>query len=534
MQQLRVLGRVRLSRSSEESTSIERQREYIEDWAKANRHTVVGWAEDVDVSGSVDPFDTPGLGPWLNHRADEFDAIAVWKLDRLGRNSIKLKRLIGWCIGHGKTVVSTSEGIDISTSVGRLIADVIGFLAEGELEAIRERQRSSRQYLRQNARWHGGKPPYGYRSVKNPGGKGTGWSLEIDPETSVVVRRIVDAALAGYPLTRLAGELTAEGVPPPGQHHNPDRATKGRWTSTALRKMLQSRALLGHVHKTVHATECREHWNSWCRNNCPKETVRDDEARPLQMADPLVTVEEYQRIQKHLDGIKQSRANVKRTKASPLSGVAICEDCSEKLHHDTTKVSKYIYHSYRCRPCSIRVKAELLEAEVEREFLKQLGDVQVRKRVWVPGDSRDAELAEAVSALDELAAAAGRAKSATAKQRLQLQLDALDDRIAELEQAPSREGGWDYVPTGETYGSVWESSDTDQRRDLLVRSGITVSASSLAVNLHIPAEIAGLINGDARMAEGWEAPTTRTVVTPTPIEGLDERLAELFELGKPQ
>jgi site-specific DNA recombinase len=114
-------------------------------WAGMNDHTVVGWASDTDISGSVDPFDTPQLGDWLANRAPEFDLIACWKLDRLSRNTINLNKLFGWCIEHDKTVVSCAESIDLSTPVGRLIANVIGFLAEGELESIRERQKSSVQ-----------------------------------------------------------------------------------------------------------------------------------------------------------------------------------------------------------------------------------------------------------------------------------------------------------------------------------------------------------------------------------------------------
>jgi len=116
-------------------------------------HAVVGWATDVDVSGSVDPFDTPQLGDWLNNRAPEFDVIACWKLDRLRRKAIRLNHLFGWCLEHDKSVVSCSESIDLSTPVGRLIANVIGFLAEGELEAIRERTRSSKAKLRELGRW---------------------------------------------------------------------------------------------------------------------------------------------------------------------------------------------------------------------------------------------------------------------------------------------------------------------------------------------------------------------------------------------
>ena len=155
---LRVLGRLRLSKSTEESTSIERQREIIQQWANANEHTVVGGAKDIDVSGAVDPFDTPQLGEWLNHRFPEWDILCAWKLDRLGRKAVQLNRLFGWCGEHDKTVVSCSESIDLGSWAGRMLASVIAGLAEGELEAIQERQRGSRRKLRETARWAGGNP----------------------------------------------------------------------------------------------------------------------------------------------------------------------------------------------------------------------------------------------------------------------------------------------------------------------------------------------------------------------------------------
>jgi site-specific DNA recombinase len=82
-----------------------------------------------------------------------------------------------------------------------------------------------------------------------------------------------------------------------------------------------------------------------------------------------------------------------------------------------------------------------------------------------------------VTALDELTKAARRAASATAKQRLHKQLDALDAQIAELESARAREARWEYRPTGGTYRTIWEPSVTDARREPLLKSGITVAAS---------------------------------------------------------
>jgi site-specific DNA recombinase len=469
---LRVLGRLRLSRSTEESTSIERQREVIQQWADSGGHTVVGWAEDLDVSGAVDPFDTPALGEWLSRRAPDWDVLCAWKLDRLGRDAIRLNKLFGWAIDHGKTVVSATEGIDLSTPVGRLIANVIAFLAEGELEAIRERQKASRSKLRQSARWPGGKPPYGYTALQRDGG---GWTLVVDPLASSVVRRIVDDVLDGKPLTRIARELTAEGYRTPAAYYTalradqpalrwtPDETPTGKWDATPLRNMLRSKALRGYAHHNG-------------------ETVRDDDGLPVELAEPLVTLDEWELIQATLDRVQQSRAGTLRNEASPLAGIVVCYECGEPLHHDRNSVKRdqhhYVYRYYRCKSRDhTMIPAEELETLAEETFLEALGDTEVRERVWVRGDAREAEMREAVTALDELSSAAGRVRSTTAKQRLQKQLDAIDARIAALETAPSREARWEYQPTGGTYLSVWESSDSDARRELLLRSGITIAAS---------------------------------------------------------
>ncbi|MER6076831.1 recombinase family protein [Streptomyces sp. NPDC001833] len=99
----RVLGVVRLSRVSDETTSPERQRRSIQRWADQEGHVVVGWVEDIDVSGGVEPWKRPGFGKWLpstvgkevsaiehriaveESRADEYDIICVLKIDRLSR-----------------------------------------------------------------------------------------------------------------------------------------------------------------------------------------------------------------------------------------------------------------------------------------------------------------------------------------------------------------------------------------------------------------------------------------------------------------
>lgn len=470
----RVLGRLRLSIARNESTSIERQREAITGWAEAGGHQLIGWAEDSDVSGSVDPFDTPGLGDWLNNRADQFDVICAWKLDRISRNSIKLNKLFGWCIDHDKTVVSTSEGIDLGTPVGRLIANVIAFLAEGELEAIRERTISSRRKLRETARWAGGRPPYGYRPVDHPSG---GKALAIDTEAHAVVRRIVDQVLDEVPLARIADDLNRDGVLPPADHY---RVSVGRapigitWKPGPIRDMLTAPTLVGYAHL----------------GGVP---VRDDTGQPVRMAEPLVTEDERELIRAEL--ARTEKGTYQRLKAAPLAGVLFCWFCGAAMSSSVSKGRKgKQYRYYRChtnRCC--HVPAETAEEEVERLLTNSLGDEPVTERVWVPGTSNEAELRAAVAAFDELSATAGALTSRTAKERLQRQLTALDARIAELEAMPAREGRYENRPTGQTYRDVLIASaeDPDARRALLKRLGVNVRVGVVDGQLLVHPEAIG-------------------------------------------
>jgi site-specific DNA recombinase len=97
-------------------------------------HTVVGWAIDSGLSGTVDPFESPELGQWLKpHRLPEWDALVAYRLDRLSRRVIPLNRLFGFVQEHGKTLASVSGSLDLSTWIGRLVANVIAGVAEGRI-----------------------------------------------------------------------------------------------------------------------------------------------------------------------------------------------------------------------------------------------------------------------------------------------------------------------------------------------------------------------------------------------------------------
>jgi DNA invertase Pin-like site-specific DNA recombinase len=76
--------------------------------------------------------------------------VVVWKLDRLGRNTLHILETVKALTDRGVTLVSTSDGIDSSTPAGRMMIGVLGSLAEYERELTKERTALKRQASRAN------------------------------------------------------------------------------------------------------------------------------------------------------------------------------------------------------------------------------------------------------------------------------------------------------------------------------------------------------------------------------------------------
>ncbi|MEB3031078.1 recombinase family protein [[Mycobacterium] nativiensis] len=454
----RVLGRVRLSRLTEESTSEDRQRELIEQWATMQGHVVVGWAEDIDVSGAVDVLDArkrTELGGWLRDRHPEFDIIACWKLDRLSRSTINMNKLFAWAVEHDKAIVSVTENIDLSTPVGRLIAQVISFLAEGELEAIRERTRSSRKKLVESGRWPGGPLPYGFESVKCDDG---GWKLQPREDQAAVIRRIFTDICSGMSMEAVAKKLNADGVP----------SAKGKqWRSANLFVIMESKLLLGH-------------------STYKDQTVWDSQGKPVLVSDEgVLTPEEFDRLQLAIQARRIPGVGKRTQNTSPLYGVIFCDECGKMMYHRKYKpkadaeqpASGYQYEYYFCpSSCGRMIHAQVIYQMLEDRFLEELGQDKVTERVLIPAESHEAELKEALAAVDELSSLVGTMTSEAMRHKLAEQLRALDVRISELEKLPVRESHFEYRETGQTNEQAWSNADLDSRRELLVKGGISATA----------------------------------------------------------
>ena len=94
------------------------------------------------MSGKRD--DRPGLAAMLAY-ARTGDTVVVIALDRLGQSLSGIIRTLGTLTERGILLRSLREGIDTSTSTGRMVAGIFASLAEYEHSLILERANAARE-----------------------------------------------------------------------------------------------------------------------------------------------------------------------------------------------------------------------------------------------------------------------------------------------------------------------------------------------------------------------------------------------------
>ncbi|HKT24312.1 MAG TPA: recombinase family protein [Terriglobales bacterium] len=123
--------------------------------------TLRGWSvsgEYVDKGQSGAKDSRPELNRLMSDAHQRrFDGVLVWKIDRFGRSLKHLVCAIADLQEHGVAFVSLKDNIDLSTSSGRLMFNVIGAMCEFERELIRERVKSGLKNAAAEGRF-GGRP----------------------------------------------------------------------------------------------------------------------------------------------------------------------------------------------------------------------------------------------------------------------------------------------------------------------------------------------------------------------------------------
>jgi DNA invertase Pin-like site-specific DNA recombinase len=198
-------------KSSEEGleqdfNSLDAQREAGMAYVESQRHE--GWRpltnhyDDGGYSGGT--LERPALQRLLaDIRAGKVQIVVVYKVDRLTRSLADFAKLIELFDAHGVSFVSVTQQFNTTTSMGRLMLNVLLSFAQFEREVTGERIRDKIAASKKKGLWMGGTPPLGY-DVK-------GRKLVVNETEAELIRHIFRQYVLLCTVAKLTLALEAEG-----------------------------------------------------------------------------------------------------------------------------------------------------------------------------------------------------------------------------------------------------------------------------------------------------------------------------------
>ena len=305
----------------QEFNSLDAQREAAEAFIASQRHE--GWTvvpqryDDGGFSGGT--MDRPALERLLqdveNHRVD---CVVVYKVDRLSRSLLDFAKIIEVFDRNGVSFVSVTQQFNTSTSMGRLILNVLLSFAQFEREIIGERIRDKVAAAKRKGKFTGGTPPLGYDVDPEK------TRLVVNPDEARLVRHIFKRfAEIGSPLT-VADELNKKGMTTKAWMTKNGTFREGKpWNKMHIYRVLYNRTYLGEV-------------------------IHKDKTYPGEH-EAIVTRELWERAHSVIENNKRHRSQYVRARAPALlKGIIRCGACDRAMSPVSTGTAHKNYRYYTC------------------------------------------------------------------------------------------------------------------------------------------------------------------------------------------
>lgn len=235
-------------RLDQEFNSIDAQKEAGHAYIVSQR--AEGW------SPVMDDYDDPGFSAGNTERpalrrllADvelgKIDIVVVYKIDRLTRSLPDFSRMMELFERYGVSFVSVTQQFNTTTSVGRLMLNILLSFAQFEREVTGERIRDKVAASKRKGIWMGGTPPLGYDIQDR--------RLVINEKEAQVVQRIFAEMLTIGSPTQIATRLTNDGITTKSWTTQEGKQRLGaRIDKQYLFKVLRNRLYLGEIsHKGI-------------------------------------------------------------------------------------------------------------------------------------------------------------------------------------------------------------------------------------------------------------------------------------------
>jgi site-specific DNA recombinase len=191
---------------TQEFNTLEAQRESAEAYVQSQLHT--GWmalAERYDDGGYTGAnLERPALRKLLvDIEAGRIDCVLVYKVDRLSRSLLDFARLMEIFERCQVSLVSITQPLNTTGSLGRLTLNILLSFAEFERQMIADRTRDKMTAARRKGKWVGGTPVLGY-DIAETGGK-----LVVNQEEARRVQTIFTLYLQHRSVATVLAEIRA-------------------------------------------------------------------------------------------------------------------------------------------------------------------------------------------------------------------------------------------------------------------------------------------------------------------------------------
>lgn len=449
----------RLSVTAEESVSIERQLDSCRKYAEAQGWQVVGEFVDDGVSASKNrPEQRKG---WQALTAEQFDVVVIWKIDRLARRLKHFWQTYHQLDSQARTLASVTDHLDMSTTIGQIVAGILAGFAQMEAEAISARVSDSRTYLLKQGRVVGGALAYGYTKTENP--DGPGYVLAPHPEQHPVLAEMARRVSGGATVHSVMRWLNATGTP--------TRSGRGEWGYSMVEALLRNPLLAGMVA-----------FNPGVATGDLKPRERGAGvllgANGLPVVHPhlaVMPVAAWRTMQAELgDRAKPLDRNAGMKSSAAWSGLIWCgqEDDRHKspgpVRMHRGKTSREI-GGYFCPECHQSITN--FESILTEEFLRLRGDGVRWQVVQEVHDGGAALLPEIEHRLDELDGLIRSASSRQERADLQRQQADLFD-LRDAKRAEPVQVRYESKPVG-NFGEDWATAEDDEQRRAILGDAVT-------------------------------------------------------------
>ena len=298
--------------------SVAAQLRALRDYADKNGYMV--YREYIDEAESGRVADRPEFRKMIDEASKPeapFREILVWKFSRFTRKREHAVAFKSMLRRKGIRVVSITEQAE-DTATGRLLEGIIESVDEFYSENLAQEVLRGMREAASRGFWVGSKVPYGFSKRMVQDGAKKRPTLEPDPDTSPIVKRIFDMSEAGSGMVDITRALNDDGIASPG----------GKlWGKTSVHKVLTNVAYTGTL--------------LWGANAKDKaEPVIVEKAFPA-----IVSKTQFQRVGRQLRRRAPKITHPRRVGSTfLLSGLVKCKTCNRALTGQYSKSGQFPYY----------------------------------------------------------------------------------------------------------------------------------------------------------------------------------------------